>query len=272
MSTSYLPESEPTIHDLFNLNGKVALVTGGSGHLGSAMSRALAEAGASVVVSGRDAGRAESAAATLPRRGQDVQHHGMALDHMQGDQIEQAFDQILNRVGRIDILVNNGHEALPSDLTTVTAEEFNRHMGNATGYFLLARLVRDQAVARNAPASIVMIGSMYGVVGSYPDAYEGICPASPVAYHTLKGGLIHMTRHLAVYWAADNVRVNCLSPGPFPPDRAPAAMVERLCTKLPMKRMGLPYELKGAIVLLASDASSFMTGQNLIIDGGWTAW
>ena len=82
-----------------------------------------------------------------------------------------------------------------------------------------------------------------------------------------------MTRHLAAYWAGDNIRVNCLSPGPFPnPESAPQPMVDRLCEKLPMKRMGVNHEMKGAIVFLASDASSYMTGQNLIIDGGWTAW
>lgn len=81
-----------------------------------------------------------------------------------------------------------------------------------------------------------------------------------------------MARHLAVYWAKDRVRVNCLSPGPFPRDTAPVDMVERLSQKSPMGRMGQPHELKGAIVFLASDASSYMTGQNLIIDGGWTAW
>ena len=81
-----------------------------------------------------------------------------------------------------------------------------------------------------------------------------------------------MTRHLAAYWARDNVRVNCLSPGAFPSAGAPAAMVARLCTKLPMKRMGLPPELKGPLLLLASDAGSYMTGQNVTVDGGWTAW
>ena len=96
--------------------------------------------------------------------------------------------------------------------------------------------------------------------------------ASPVAYHALKGGIVQMTRHLAVYWARDGVRVNCLSPGPFPSDNAPAELVTRLKEKSPMKRIGHPDELKGAIVFLASDASSYMTGQNLIIDGGWTAW
>lgn len=117
-----------------------------------------------------------------------------------------------------------------------------------------------------------MIGSMYGVVGSYPDAYEDIAPASPVHYHTLKGGIIHMTRHLAVYWAKDQVRVNCLSPGPFPSHKAPREMVERLIEKSPMKRMGLPHELKGAMLLLVSDAGSYITGQNLLVDGGWTSW
>jgi NAD(P)-dependent dehydrogenase (short-subunit alcohol dehydrogenase family) len=113
---------------------------------------------------------------------------------------------------------------------------------------------------------------MYGVVGSYPDAYEGVCAASPVHYHTLKGGIVHLTRHLAVYWAKDNVRVNCLSPGPFPSEKAPQEMVERLCTKSPMGRMGTPEELNGALLLFASDAGSYITGQNLLVDGGWTAW
>jgi NAD(P)-dependent dehydrogenase (short-subunit alcohol dehydrogenase family) len=119
---------------------------------------------------------------------------------------------------------------------------------------------------------VVMLGSMYGLVGSYPDAYEGITAASPVAYHTLKGGIAQLTRHLAVYWAKDGVRVNTLSPGPFPPERVPEEMVRRLINRSPMGRMGRPDELKGAIVFLASDASSYMTGQNLVIDGGWTAW
>jgi NAD(P)-dependent dehydrogenase (short-subunit alcohol dehydrogenase family) len=264
-------QPEPTVQQLFDLTGKVALITGGTGYLGSAMSRALAEAGASVVISSRDAARARAAAASLPRGGA-ARHHGVALDHMDPAALQRGFEEALALTDHIDILVNNGHEGLPNDWTDVTAEQFTRQLANATGYFLLARLVRNHAVARNGSASIILLGSMYGQVGSYPDAYEGVCPASPVAYHTLKGGLLHMTRHLAVYWARDNVRVNCLSPGPFPKDEAPAAMVERLCTKNPMHRMGRPSELKGAIVFLASDAGSYMTGQNLTIDGGWTAW
>ncbi len=263
--------SEPTIHQLFDLTGRVALLTGGTGHLGSAMARALAEAGASVVVTSRDVKRAERAAAKLPSPTGAI-HHGVRLDHMDSVLLQIGFAESLAIAKRIDVLINNGHEAQPNDWSTVSAEQFNRQLANATGYFELARLMRNHAVNSGHPASIIMLGSMYGQVASYPDAYEGICAASPVAYHALKGGIIHMTRHLAAYWAQDNVRVNCLSPGPFPSEKAPAAMVERLATKLPMARMGKAHELKGAIVFLASDASSFMTGQNLTIDGGWTAW
>ena len=261
---------EPTVQELLDLSGRVVLITGATGYLGSAMSRALAEAGASVLISSRDRGRAEDAAAKLPVAGK-AEHWGVELNHLEADSVESGFAEAVESAGKIDILVNNGNEALGKDLTSVTHEEFSHVLVNATGYFSLARLFHDHVVKREVSGSVIMLGSMYGQVASYPDAYEGLGPASPVGYHTLNGGIIHLTRHLAIYWAKDRVRVNCLSPGPFP-FNAPAEVVERLCTKSPMKRMGVPYELKGAIVFLASNASSYMTGQNLTIDGGWTAW
>ncbi len=270
MNESYA-RPEPAVPRLFDLTGRVALVTGGSGHLGSAMCHALAEAGASVVVTSRDAARAQVLATTLPQIGA-ARHFGIALDHMQTDSLGSSFQEALKLTGSLDILVNNGHEPVAADWTTITAEEFSRQLDNATGYFVLSKLIRDHAVRRQVAASIILVGSMYGVVGSYPDVYTGISIASPVAYQTLKGSIIQMARHLAVYWAQDGVRVNCLSPGPFPGPQVPAELVGRLKTKSPMGRMGTPEELKGAIVFLASDASGYMTGQNLIVDGGWTAW
>lgn len=266
-----MPESEPTVQQLFDLSGKTSLVTGASGYLGSAMARALAEAGSRIVVASRDAGRAQSVAQALPDP-QTAGHLGVALDYMEAASMERGFAEAVEQAGHIDVLVNNGYEAVSKDWTDITAEQFTRQLANATGYFILARLLREHAVARQGPASVIMLGSMYGMVASYPTAYEGVCAASPVAYHALKGGTIHMTRHLAIYWARDRIRVNCLSPGPFPSPAAPAEMVRRLCTHSPMSRMGLPHELKGAVVFLASDASSYMTGQNMLIDGGWTAW
>ncbi len=271
MSEPTNPQAEPTVQQLFDLTGRVALVTGGAGHLGTAMCRALAEAGATVVVTSRDAERAQSVATKLPRPGEG-KHGGVALDHCNPEDVRRCIEQTVARTGRIDILVNNAHESVAHDLTKITSAEFSRQLENATGYFELARLVHQHAVERQAPASIVLLASMYGLVGSYPEVYEGVSPANSVAYQTLKGGIIQMTRHLAVYWAANRVRVNCLSPGPFPGAAAPAALVERLGSKSPLGRMGAPAELKGAIVFLASDASSYMTGQNLVIDGGWTAW
>lgn len=263
--------TEPTIQQLFDLTGRAALVTGASGYLGRSFATALAEAGAAVVVSSREIEKAERTAAALPSPG-GARHCGVVIDQLDEASIAAGFDAAVAHQGRLDILVNNGHAAGKSDWTNVAAEEFNRQLANATGYFLLARRLREHVVQRSGSGSIINIGSMYGVVGSYPDAYAGICAASPVHYHTLKGGIIHMTRHLAAYWARDNVRVNCLSPGPFPSDAAPSAMVERLKTKNPMHRMGQPHELKGALLLLASDAGSYITGQNILVDGGWTAW
>jgi gluconate 5-dehydrogenase len=264
-----------TTPKLFDLTGRTAFITGAGGHLGTAMSAALAEAGASVIVTSRKIESARESAARLPVVG-SARHHAVAMDQIDPASLERGFAQAISAAGKIDILVNNGLDRMGADWRTVTAEQFNRHLQNTTGCFLLSRMLRDHVVERKGEGSIIMIGSMYGVVGSYPDAYEGICAASPAAYHALKGGIVHLTRHLAVYWAKDNVRVNCLSPGPFPimdsPDGAPSELVQRLNKKSPMGRMGLPEELKGPVVFLASQAASYITGQNLLVDGGWTAW
>ncbi len=256
---------------LFDLGGKVALVTGGAGHLGRAIARGLAEAGATVVVTSRDAERASSTAASLPAPS-GARHAGAVLDHGDEASIARGFDDAVRLAGQVDVLVNNAHEAIADDWTTVSFDQFTRQLANASGYFALARRLRDHAVERGAPASVILLGSMYGLVASYPGAYEGVGPANPVAYQTLKGGIIQMARHLAIYWAPDRVRVNCLSPGPFPAESASRQLVERLETRSPMGRMGRPDELRGAVVFLASDASSYVTGHNLVVDGGWTAW
>jgi gluconate 5-dehydrogenase len=268
------PAQDRTVQSLFDLTGKVALITGASGYLGTAMSTGLAEAGATIVATSRDPRKAEEFAKTLPTPAKQ-KHIGVALDHMDEKSCESGFNDAVKLAGKVDVLINNGlnRSSAASDWTTVTAKDFSDHVANNTGYFLLARHHYHHCTGRKAPGSIVMIGSMYGVVGSYPDAYEGVSMASPVQYHALKGGTVHMTRHLAVYWAKEGVRVNCISPGPFPiPGGNPPEMDRRLTTKSPMKRMGLAHELKGAVVYFASDASSYVTGQNLLVDGGWTAW
>lgn len=264
-------QSEPTVQQLFDLTGRIALITGASGHLGSAMARSLAEAGAQVVVASRKEEVARKMVATLPKV-QNGDHSWVVIDHMDEGSIQQGFKNAVKSAGQLDILVNNGHEPLGNDWKSVTGGQFTRQLSNATGYFLLARLLRDHAVKRKSPGNVIMLGSMYGQVGSYPDVYEGIAPINPAAYQALKGGIIQLTRHLAVCWAKDGVRVNCLSPGPFPGVGASPRLVKRLKQRSPMNRMGQANELKGATVYLASDASSYVTGYNLVVDGGWTAW
>ena len=264
-------ETAPSIQQLFDLTGRVALITGASGHLGVAMASALAEAGCRVVVASRKLETARRTAAALGGK-ERGRHLSVALNHLDQALLRRGFASAVRQAGHIDVLVNNGHEILAADWRTVTGRQFTRQLANATGYFLLARLVRDHAVKRKSPASIIMLGSMYGQVASYPDVYAGIGPANPAAYQALKGGVIQLTRHLAVYWARDGVRVNCLSPGPFPLPGAAAKVVRRLKSKSPLRRIGQPFEIKGAIAFLASDASSYVTGHNLAVDGGWTAW
>ncbi len=262
----------PTIHQLFDLTGRVAIVTGASGWLGAAMSHALAEAGATLAVTSRDRERAAKFADSLPGQG----HVGLAFSQDDTDAIPAFVDQVVAELGQVDILINNAYGGTAADIDDATAAEFDQayHTG-VTSYFMLARAVVHHLRDRNASGSIINIGSMYGVVASYPDAYEGLPANSPPIYHGLKGGIIHLTRHLAVYWAKDNVRVNTISPGPFPSQSVKDSMpdfVERLESKVPMARMGLPHELKGLTILLASDAGSYITGQNILVDGGWTAW
>ena len=198
---SHYPER--SINELFDLTGKVAIVTGASGWLGSAMSRALAEAGARLVTTSRDVSQAEGFAASLPGDG----HIGIGLRRRHRH--HSAFvAEVIDRMGHIDILVNNAYGTTAPDIDTATAEDFDQayHVG-VTAYFLLARDVMLHLRERGSGGSIINIGSMYGVVASYPDAYEGLGVNSPPNYHGLKGGLVHLTRHLAAYWAQDNIRV-----------------------------------------------------------------
>ncbi len=264
--------TERNVLELFSLRGQVAIVTGACGWLGSAMSRALAEVGATVVVTSRDEAQAAAFAANLPGAG----HLGLALAQSDTAAIPGFVQTVTERLGRIDVLVNNAYGGTAPTIESATAEDFDRayHTG-VTAYFLLAREVARHLRQRQAPGTVINIASMYGVVGSYPEAYTDLPTNSPPNYHALKGGVVHLTRHLAVYWAREGIRVNTISPGPFPKPETHTqlpAFIERLEAKTPVGRMGRPEDLKGAVVLLASAAGAYITGQNLLVDGGWTAW
>lgn len=271
-----MQRAERDVNQLFSLAGTVAIVTGACGHLGAAMSRGLAEAGATLVVTSRDQQQAEQFALTLPGAAEGRNHIGMELAQAETNTIADFVERVIDRVGQIDILVNNAYGGTAPNINDATAEDFDNafHTG-VTAYFLLAREVVRHLRQRKAPGSIINIASMYGVVASYPAVYEELPANSPPNYHALKGGLVHLTRHLAAYWAADGIRVNAISPGPFPKAQTQEKLpefIDRLAEKVPLGRIGRPEELKGVVVLLASEAGSYITGQNILVDGGWTAW
>ncbi|MGQ9733200.1 MAG: SDR family oxidoreductase [Candidatus Zipacnadales bacterium] len=260
----------PSLRELLSLEGKVALVTGGAGHLGRAMSEVLAELGARVAIASRNVANCHQLAAELGEG-----HLGLALDVASADNIREVIAQVIAQMGHLHILVNNAYSGPFVLLEDATEDDFAASLRNGvTAYFVAAQAAWRHMRAHGG-GSIINIASMYGMVGSYPEAYTGTSFGSPPAYHAVKGAVIQLTRYLAVYWAKDGVRVNAISPGPFPrPDQQNdfQEVVRRLETKSPMGRMGEPVEIKGAIALLATDAGSYITGHNLVVDGGWTAW
>jgi NAD(P)-dependent dehydrogenase (short-subunit alcohol dehydrogenase family) len=262
---------------LFRLDGRVAFVSGAAGHLGRAMATALAQAGAHVVLNGR---REE---ALTPVRdefvGRGLAASVVSFDVRDAAGVERGFAQVAERHGRLDVLLNNAYAGKTGTIDTATDEDFTAAYDVAvTGAFRCfnaARPLLRAAAEREGHASVVNVASMYGWVSPDPGIYGTSGMNSPPFYGAAKGGLLQLTRYLAAHAAAEGIRVNAVSPGPFPPERVRTADPDfhaKLRAKVPLGRVGDAEELRGALLFLASDASSFVTGINLPVDGGWTAW
>lgn len=255
--------------DLFRLEGKVALVTGGAGIFGAQIARALAQAGAAVVVAARNVAACEALARNL--REQKLAAEAGQLDLTEEVSIRRLRDGLLKRHGRLDVLVNNAVARAGGDLRHSTAADWEETMRvNATGLFLACQIFSEPMQAARA-GSIVNIASIYGMVGPDFSIYQGTPLTNPVNYAFAKGGMISLTRYLASYLAPYQVRVNCLSPGGFKTPETPAEFVPNYERRTPMGRMAERGDIDGPVVFLASDASRYVTGQNIAVDGGWTA-
>jgi NAD(P)-dependent dehydrogenase (short-subunit alcohol dehydrogenase family) len=261
----------------FRLDGRVALVTGAAGHLGRYMAHALATAGAHVVLNGRHRNTLDELATEITALGQQVSV--ACFDITQKNLVATQVAEIAATFNRLDVLVNNASAGRPGTLETASAANFEEsYRVNVVAAFGLmqASLPLLKAAGRLNPggASVINIASMYGSVSPDPAIYGTSGANSPPYYGAAKAGMIQFTRYAACHLAEDKIRVNCISPGPFPAEQylqGDPAFHNRLNGKNPMRRIGEPSELQGPLLFLASDASSYVTGINLAVDGGWTA-
>jgi len=254
---------------LFRLDGKAVLVTGGAGIYGAHIVRALAEAGAHVVVASREAEKCESLAQRLGAEGLDVS--AGQLDLTSEESIRALRDRVMKEHGYLDVLVNNAVARSGGDLRHTSASEWEQAMKvNSTGLFLACKLF-SEPMQESRSGSIINIASIYGMVGPDFTIYEGTNLSNPVNYAFAKGGMINLTRYLASFLAPSGVRVNSISPGGFRNQDTPPEFVPNYSRRTPLGRMAEADDIKGPIVFFASEASRYITGQNLAVDGGWTA-
>lgn len=265
-----------SLKELRDLKGRVALITGGTGHIGVACGEALAELGAAIVVLDRVEDSCARVAETLRDR-VDVATMPLPVDLTEEDAVRKVSSKILKYFGRLDILVNCaalvGTSELKGWATPFLTQDANTWRlaleVNLTAPFVLVQTCAE-ALAASGHGSVINIGSIYGMLGPDLSLYENTSMGSPAAYAASKGGLLQLTRWLATV-LAPKVRVNALSIGGVWRNQ-PAAFHERYLARTPLNRMAVEEDIKGAVAFLASDLSAYMTGQNLVVDGGWTAW
>jgi gluconate 5-dehydrogenase len=252
-----------SVKKLFDLSGKVALVTGGSRGLGLQIAEALGEMGAQVAITARKAQELEEAAAHL--RTQGVEVLTMAGDLARLDGIPALVDAVLSRYGTIDILVNNAGTTWGAPAESYPAEAWNKVMNlNLDAVFFLSQEVARRCFIPGRAGKIVNIASVAGLAGNPPEM-------TTVAYNTSKGAVINLTRTLAAEWGKHGINVNAICPGFFP-SRMSKGILDQIekavIARTPLRRIGGDEDLKGAAVFLASEASRHLTGQYLAVDGG----
>jgi NAD(P)-dependent dehydrogenase (short-subunit alcohol dehydrogenase family) len=260
------------VQELFDLTGEIALITGGAGKLGYQMATALAESGATIVIASRDRHLCEKAAKSIKEE-TGASTLAIQMDVTDTGQVSSGITTIKEKMGKIDILVNNAGIARKALLDTAKLEDWRDVIEtNLTGVFLCSQAVARLMMGKKK-GKIINIASIYGIVGVDQRLYKEspeMVPGS-VPYTASKGGVINLTRDMAVYLGPYNIQVNAISPGGFKADQD-ESFIERYFSRTPLGRMGEENDLKGAVVFLASKASDYITGHNLVVDGGWTAW
>jgi NAD(P)-dependent dehydrogenase (short-subunit alcohol dehydrogenase family) len=272
MNVETATSATPHVHirDLLSLKDRVALVTGGAGRYGRQICQALAESGANVIVASRNYDRCAEFADELSSQGYDSD--ALRLDLLNEESVSGVAQEIQSRYGKLDILFNNAVMVKAGPLEDHSDEDWARAVGQNSLALYRACRVFGALMAKRGAGSIVNIASIYGVVSPDFRIYEGHAEmTNPPSYGFVKAGMIQLARYLAVYFAPHGVRVNCISPGGFFSPSMPMPFVQKYAERTPLGRMAGPNDLRGAAVFLASDASAYITGQNLVVDGGYTA-
>jgi NAD(P)-dependent dehydrogenase (short-subunit alcohol dehydrogenase family)/CMP-N-acetylneuraminic acid synthetase len=267
---------KPSLHDMLSLDGRVAVVTGGAGHLGRTMAAALAEAGAGVAVVDVDEAAAGKVADEIARA-YGVPTLGLAADLSDEIATRAIPGRVVSALGRLDILVNNAAYVGTSGLTgwavpfeQQSSDTWRKALEvNLTAVFNLTQASREALLASGS-GSVINIASIYGIVGPDLDLYEGTTMGNPAAYAASKGGLVQFTRWCATV-LAPHIRVNAITPGGIFRNQNPA-FLNRYVSRVPLKRMAVEDDFQGAVAYLASDLSKYVTGQNLVVDGGFSVW
>ena len=277
-----MTQDYPSYLNHFDLTGKVAIVTGGAGILGQHFSAGLAESGASVAVVDINEIKAQELADQLAK-----QYHanvvGIGCDVAKPASVLNMVEQVLSRLGRIDILHNNAAgksddlDAFFAPFEDYSLEQWREIMSvNIDGLFLVAQAVGKQMIRQNQGGSIIQTSSIYGVMAPDKRIYEGSYYLgrqinTPAVYSASKAAITGLTKHLAAYWADKGIRVNTLTPGGTESGQNDT-FKKLYSNRVPMNRMAKQGEMVGALLYLASDASSYVTGQNIIVDGGLSCW
>ncbi len=252
------------VKKLFDLSGKTALITGGSRGLGLQIAEGLGEMGARVVITARKAGELEEAKAHL--KGMGIDALTLVNDLQNTDSVRPLVEQVLKSYGQIDVLVNNAGAAWGAPAEDHPLEAWYKIINmNLTAVFLMSQTVGKLSMIPRKYGRIINLASIAGLVGTDPRMMPTI------AYNASKGGVVNFTRSLAVEWAHYGITVNAIAPGVFPSKMSQGmiAKAEQVIMDItPMKRLGTDYDLKGLAVLLASDASGYITGQTVAVDGG----
>jgi gluconate 5-dehydrogenase len=262
------------MRNYFNLENRIAVITGGYGYIGTALTNALLNAGARVIVAGRSEEKFLQKFGNCDSQKIEFKYCDITKDKT----FESIFNSVVANYNSLDIIVNNAHTVRGKGVEEISDEDWRYTMDGVLGSIQKSIKAAIPYMKKQKRGKIINISSMYGLVSPNFNLYSGKrCEKyfNPPHYGAAKAGMLQLTRYYAAYLGKYNIQVNAITPGPFPKleiQKENKDFIERLKERNPLNKIGKPEDIIGTLLLLGSDASDFITGQNIVIDGGWTIW